>query len=90
MRRDMVGNYNTLLILTGNTSRCHKKRIELGTGKYRMLWGCVVEKRERPPWTVEEGDSGPGVQQGVWPSLNSINHLGNLNISGQALLAYYP
>ena len=61
----MVGNYNDLLILNGNTSRCHKKHRELGTDKYRMLWVCEIEKREHPPWTVEEGDSGPGVQQGV-------------------------
>lgn len=65
MRRDMVGNYNDLLILNGNTCRCHKKRMELGTDKYRMLWGCGVEKREHPPWTMEEGDSGLGVQQGA-------------------------
>ena len=33
IRTDMVGNYNDLLILNGNTSRCHKKHIELGTDK---------------------------------------------------------
>ena len=35
--------------------------------RHRQIQNALgeIEKREHPPWTVEEGDSGPGVQQGV-------------------------